>query len=138
MIVVLGSTRYDVANPTWEKYRIDHLVPKIRFDAEKGYFHQRAASPSMRARISCTWDILTSAEYSAIRSMLAAIGGDACHVVPIDVAQSGSSYAYECHVTGDEYPTALITPDGASGYVYSLTIIFESVGPLTAYTIPSS
>lgn len=138
MIVVYSSTKYTLPNPDFDGYKIIDLRPKVRFEAEKGYFHQREQYSVVRARVECTWRIITQTEYNTLTGMITTIGSNSCYLVPLDKAQSGSSYAWLCKIITGEIPRTLEAPDrSASGYAYGVSLQFESIAGLAVYSIPA-
>jgi hypothetical protein len=85
--VVIDNTVFDILPPpSWSGYKPTRKAPKVKFQAEAGYTHQRERWPNARFSYELGWDersLLTTAQRNTLVNLLDNIGSSTfLYVVP--------------------------------------------------------
>ena len=85
MSVVIDNLEFDLLpSPSYAGYAPTRKAPKIKFEAESGYTHQRERWPFARRSWPLEWPVLTTAEKNTLENFLDYIKSTSFVFVPPD------------------------------------------------------
>lgn len=133
MPVVIDDVAYEfVPPPEYGGYQPVRIAPKVRFQAESGYVHQRERYVNTRKRITIEWKLLSEAEYNMLIAWIEYKKSSTFwYVLPESLSPRPSGAIIPkgilCRIVDEEIPE---TPQFYNdGYYRNVKITLESIGP---------
>lgn len=129
MPVIVQDVIFDMLPaPSIGGYGFTRKAPKITFEAEAGYKHQREKWPFSRRKYTIDWKALTQAQLNMLMVWLDDTGSQTFYFTPPESSWKGNSPELRlCRVTSEEVKVTPITGGPDTDPKYNCSIDIEEV-----------
>jgi hypothetical protein len=122
MPTIIDNTTFDLLPaPQFGAFQIKRKAPKIKFQAAKGYVHQREQYPAPKYQFTHGWNVLTTAQCNLLRAWLDFAGSDAFYYVVPD-SEFFEGMVNDTHLVRIVDEETEITPLSNGKYKVSITM----------------
>ena len=125
MPVVIDNIEYDILpSPSYGNYAPVRKAPKVKFQAEAGYTHQRDRWPNARRSYPLEWLLLTTPEKNTLDNWLDYIQSKSFYFVPPDSAwpRPDGSIVPEIHLVRVVDEETIIKPISYGFWTAKITV----------------
>lgn len=116
-IIVIDNTEYELLPPPeFSKYKITKLTPKIKFESEGGYFHQREKFSTSMYKIEVGSENISDAQKEYLDTFISYIGSDTFwYIVPTSMTPKSDGKVYPigflCKIVNEEIINSPTNPN---------------------------